>query len=895
MNTLAARADVFAVDAPADVEQASLIREEAIDWLESRFSVDHQFRPRDILAFAGESERRWLLPRLRAQGLIQHETVSLAEAADALAVLNLRSRGVKFGDAIEAVSGGAGAGALGAPRYGGIWNRLAVVAQASIQRMLPARLLASAILALVQDRQDQSNALVIIEVAESTGGRQPEGSEPVQLDQESVYRALMNRPPPSCAVFTPGGELLFFDRGQVPSRSELASRAFAGVRIATERATYHLVVGSLRPPSLAVDERAVAFVGRILDLVLLDLERFAAQITDMRIEASTEPALTDEDDLRLWIMTQLVSLAYPGSLCEVIGTSTDTAPPRVLASSAARPWEPRASGTPRTLDMLADYAGRIGVPLLVQDLTGPLRDLVSSVDAELRYLRSLPVDRGEDAHTAVALPIVLSSGDAAGALYLIGPRWPEHRADVEARVLGLFARVVGEILERQRAAKHSGVLSANIATSSVLGEAEFRDELQALLERTARDARRRLSMSPTDLRLPFLLLSAHRPQPDELEASVARDLADWLVGTLKHLDWRSFVSGRLAETATDIAPIGFMGELPGVGMMIALDHLVTKDELDQMRSAFPTAINNLAPANSPVRLLAWVLDVPAARVVAAETDAQLEDLRDEITRWASEGASALHEVVGSSMLAHDEGDWEGALRLVRRALRHEGGRGNTYLQRIGAECSFALGDWPSALEFAERAVELSEQDPLSGWTRSLCLLGDAHLLLLQPERAWARYDEATERAPTHPLPRYYRGQAGLLVARLLHECQASEGTTDGPERDARIRSAINALSTAAMDDLEAASSLLENWGLIPELYQYRNFHLVPTLLAQGTAYRLRGEPGPAASRLESARRAFPKDDLFFREYLFAKCCERRLHLEYGALIAGGGWTPAPPR
>jgi hypothetical protein len=66
---------------------------------------------------------------------------------------------------------------------------------------------------------------------------------------------------------------------------------------------------------------------------------------------------------------------------------------------------------------------------------------------------------------------------------------------------------------------------------------------------------------------------------------------------------------------------------------------------------------------------------------------------------------------------------------------------------------------------------------------------------------------------------------------------------------------------------------------------------VPALLAQGTAYQLRGAPGPSASRLQTARRSFPKDDVFFREYLFAKACEQRLDVAYGQLVASGRWRP----
>jgi hypothetical protein len=43
---------------------------------------------------------------------------------------------------------------------------------------------------------------------------------------------------------------------------------------------------------------------------------------------------------------------------------------------------------------------------------------------------------------------------------------------------------------------------------------------------------------------------------------------------------------------------------------------------------------------------------------------------------------------------------------------------------------------------------------------------------------------------------------------------------------------LNTLVNGAMDDLTSAADLLDRWGLIPESYQYRNFHLVPTLMGQ---------------------------------------------------------------
>jgi hypothetical protein len=103
------------------------------------------------------------------------------------------------------------------------------------------------------------------------------------------------------------------------------------------------------------------------------------------------------------------------------------------------------------------------------------------------------------------------------------------------------------------------------------------------------------------------------------------------------------------------------------------------------------------------------------------------------------------------------------------------------------------------------------------------------------------------------------------------------------------------LATCALTDLTVAADVLDGWGLIPESYQYRNFHLVPTLLGQGLSYLLSGAAGPAASRPQSARRAFLKDDLFFREFLFAKCWEQGLHRQYADLLLGETWAPLEAR
>ena len=100
--------------------------------------------------------------------------------------------------------------------------------------------------------------------------------------------------------------------------------------------------------------------------------------------------------------------------------------------------------------------------------------------------------------------------------------------------------------------------------------------------------------------------------------------------------------------------------------------------------------------------------------------------------------------------------------------------------------------------------------------------------------------------------------------------------------------------TGALDDLTVAADLLDRWGLIPESYQYRNFYLMPTLMGQGLGYLLTRAPGPTASRLQSARKSFPKDDIFYREYVFAKCWEQVTpgvrHHAYGRRVGAAPGT-----
>ncbi len=889
-------AQVFNPGIPPDLEHAPLIREEALDWLETRYAGTLSFETADVLRMAGESGRRWLITRLRQHSIGDEAEFSLPDTADALTVLYLRSKGVKFRDAVDAVRGRREPSDASETRYGGLWNRLIVSHVERLRRRVPPRLMGAAVASLLKDPKDHPNCLIIVR----RRGKQshvPAPDKSGRVSHDYAYRTILERPAPSCSVIAPSREVLFLAPEQLPARSEVVSRHFVAFEITTELERYEVLLGTMSPVSVRPDDAAQLFVGRILDIVYIHFEPFLKAQSSARLDTPVEPEAGPTGDLQLWLVTQFLAEIYPGSLCEISEISLSNNATKVLASSAGRPWEPAPWESAKTLEMLSGYSSLTGVPLVVEKVEYPWTLVIESVQSEMRYLKSRSSnDKGPVTFSAAALPVTSGSADSRGSLYVLMPRQEQPGLEVEVRILAAFGRIVGEIIERHRAAAYSARVTADMAaTTTILKRDQFKDALLDLLNRKAVELNGDAYLR-RDVRLPFLLLSAYRPDPDEYDPAVSGPLRDWMIRTLRHLDWRSFVRTHLGGSV-EFGTEAFIGEVPNVGMLIALGRLVSKDELDRIRGAFPTTINRTSPTNAPVKLVAWVLDVPAQHILDAARRHDLPTLASEVDKWAVSATAQVDDVAQSAMLAHEHGEWDAALHRVRQALRKSGGSSNAYLLRLAADCCFSLGDWPSALKYAEEGVRLSREDLGSGLVRALCLRGDALLCLGNPVGAWDSYSEAASLEASHPLPRYYRGQALILLARLLHEYaderrRASQMESGEAER---IDSAIVLLVEGAMEDLTSAADLLDRWGLIPESYQYRNFHLVPTLLGQASSYLLTRSPGPAASRLQSARRSFPKDDLFFREFLFAKCWEQGIHRQYAALLLGAGWPPLRDR
>lgn len=762
---------VFAPDIPPDISHAALIREEAFDWLDTNFPGVLAFPSIKVLGMAGEQDRRWLIKRLQGQGIGEQKEFSQPATADALAILFLRSNGVKFREAVDAVVGGGESPTTAEPRYGGVWNRLMDIALKRIRRRITSRLLASLVFSLLRDAKDHPNCLVIVKrlgPAPPLTQADEIDREPQEVSYEYAYRAILERPAPSCWVLSPFREVLFLDADQLPTRSEVTERHFLRLRVRSERESYELLLGTTGPSSIAPGRKTTRFIERILNIVFLDFEEFLSFQSSQRNEAANLPGLSNSDDLQLWLITQLLNTIYPGSLCEISETSQFSQMATVLASTAAKPWEPSPWDQPKSLEMFSGYTSRTGVPLVAERVEYPLTTIIESVESEVRYLRSRHPDEGDAAYSAMALPMISGSGSSVGSLYMLMPRLEGTQLDVEVRILAVFSRIVGEIVERQRAALHTAKVSADIATFTVLKQDEFKTSLLELLEQKAEE----IAANPHihgDNRLPFILLSAHQPDAEDFDPAIAEHLKDWLVSNLRHLEWRSFLQSHWPGTSGDFGTESFMGEIPGVGAMIALSNLVSKNELDRIRQAFATTFRKISPTNSAVKLVAWVLDVPANHILDGSKDGNLSGLADNVERWAHDVATVVDDVNQSFSLALDKGEWDAALRTVRRALRKKGAETNSYLRRLAADCSLALGDWPSALKYAREASALTGGDLGGGSIRPLCQEADALLCVGDPTRAWDLCTEAINRAPSHPLPPYHRGQ-GLLLRQGFSIC-----------------------------------------------------------------------------------------------------------------------------
>ena len=237
---------VFNPEVPADLEHAQQIRGEAFDWLENHYPGVFSFTTGEVLLMVRERERRWLIARLRARGIGNEEPFSVPTTADALAVLFLRSRGVRFREAADAVLTGEKPAGGAEPRYGGVWNRLIDIALKRLGRRLTARLLGAAVFSLLRDPNDHPNCLIIVKRHGRGDGAEPR-DEAGGIDHDHVYRTILERPTPSCWVLSPFREVLYMDRDQLPTRAEVTARHFVGLQVQTEREVYELMLGTMGP------------------------------------------------------------------------------------------------------------------------------------------------------------------------------------------------------------------------------------------------------------------------------------------------------------------------------------------------------------------------------------------------------------------------------------------------------------------------------------------------------------------------------------------------------------------------------------------------------------------------------------------------------------------------
>ena len=215
----------FTTDLPPDLDHAAMIREEVLDWLEKQFPGTHSFSTGELLKMAREQGRHWLISRLRAHDIANESEIGVPAAADALTVMFLRSRGVKFRDAVDSIVGREPFIRGIESQYGGIWNRLLVSALDRLRRRIPPRLLGAALFSVIQDPADQPNCLFIVRRLGLGGGTREQGEIKAESD-DYVYRAVVERPAPDCSVVSPSREVMFLPADRMPTRTEVTSRYF---------------------------------------------------------------------------------------------------------------------------------------------------------------------------------------------------------------------------------------------------------------------------------------------------------------------------------------------------------------------------------------------------------------------------------------------------------------------------------------------------------------------------------------------------------------------------------------------------------------------------------------------------------------------------------------------
>jgi hypothetical protein len=177
------------------------------------------------------------------------------------------------------------------------------------------------------------------------------------------------------------------DADQLPTRSEVTERHFTRLLVKGERESYELLLGTTNLSSVSPGRKTTRFIERILKIVFLDVEEFLRVQSSQRHDVANLPELSNSDNLQLWLITQLLDTIYPGSLCEISETSPFSQVATVLASTAAKPWEPSPWDQPKSLEMFSGYTSRTGVPLVAESVEYPLTTIIESVESEMRYLK----------------------------------------------------------------------------------------------------------------------------------------------------------------------------------------------------------------------------------------------------------------------------------------------------------------------------------------------------------------------------------------------------------------------------------------------------------------------------------------------------------------------------
>jgi tetratricopeptide (TPR) repeat protein len=687
---------------------------------------------------------------------------------------------------------------------------------------------------------------------------------------------------------------------ELPSTQNYSCRFFP-----PESPAYVLISASTAPlprdimddaPDTAEDERVLE---RLLNAITIGFTNLKSRLRESvpqeldRLDSNLE--YLSSSSVRLWILAHfacdMTRWSAPRPHCVVLRPQTDPDTGSTalveIASTKTLPWSKPERGRYHMHErhLLSPYAALTNMSLVVPRTEPPRHRYVSRLHDEEEWV-------GDNILTCISVPAPADTGGVSRALYLYMPARDGEDLRTTVKSLQVLACVLGGVIQRDRETAFSIAASHHAMVAKYLTRDEFEREVRQKVKQVAALPRQ----GGKERRLALVLV---QPAGVSRSETIGRDASNWLSEQFEFMVPQLFLAGWAKRPShVDIASVPF-GEIAaasnstGQTAGILIPTLLTKEELDWLRSALPTRLNNVEDAltegGDPVaRLNVWVVDEKWIDQPQSASPVNVQNTVNRLLARAANAAKTLPYVVGSHQAEYVERNWHRALAIANEGLDID--PSNPYLRRRAAEFSICQGAFLQAQQHAEIAIEHDKQSVIGH-----CLLADAFLGQGLAQRAMNAYEDASKVDPVHPLPHYFRGNALLAIARLLRQSihdlgrptpshsypdegdRSTVPTGVGPTLTAesildRIRVTevlTGQLAEGAANAFRRARPGLDSFGT-PGVYELRNFQAAPAAFGLGQTETLKGTPEAAVQRLRAARERYPRDEHLYHELLWAQ-------------------------